>query len=261
MEYRPQQPQSNVNISHRHPLREFGQLLLGLAVVLALIYLVLGLVVDAVVDHLPAETELAIYDSFSLDQLGGAFVSEEKAAEKLTRAESILQQLLPCADLPYPVSPHLIASADLNAMAFAGGAVGITSGLLEEVHSQGGLAFVLAHELAHFRHRDHLRGLGRGIVLVAGATLISGGNADLSALLSPALNLQMARYSQARESAADRRALDFMTCAYGGTEGAEELFQQMLERKETTDYLGHYFSSHPQTRERLAAIRAWEDSQ
>ena len=45
-------------------------------------------------------------------------------------------------------------------------------GLLENVESENELAFVLGHELGHFRNRDHLRGLGRGIafslVLVAG---------------------------------------------------------------------------------------------
>ncbi|WP_308366509.1 MULTISPECIES: M48 family metallopeptidase [unclassified Microbulbifer] len=256
MQYRPRLPEHNVNIPRRHPLRDFGQLLAGLGVILAVIYLALGLLVDTAVDHLSAETELAIYDAMNLEALGKIFASEKEAGEQLALTESVLEQLLPCAGLPYPISSHLIASPELNAMAFPGGALGITSGLLEAVHSEGGLAFVLAHELAHFRHWDHLRGLGRGIVLVTGAAVVTGGNADLGALLNPALNLQMAQYSQARESAADREALALMTCAYGNTEGAGELFQQMLKRKEEKGYLGHYFSSHPQTRKRLEAIEA-----
>jgi len=232
-------------------------LLLGLFAALAVIYFALGLAVDAVVDRLSAETELAIYNSLNLDDLAEHFVSDKEAGEELAQTKSALQQLLPCANLPYPISPHLIDSPELNAMAFAGGAVGITSGLLEAVHSEGGLAFVLAHELAHFRHRDHLRGLGRGIVLITGATLISGGHSDLSSLLGPAVNLQMAQYSQAQESEADREALALMHCAYGGTEGAGELFEKMLDRKDPKNNLGHYFSSHPQTRKRLEAIKAW----
>lgn len=254
MEYRPRQPEHNVNVSPGHPLAEFGQLLLGLLAVLAVLYAVLGLVVDTVVDHLSVETEQAIYDSLSLDEVSALFVSEEETGDQLAQARSVLKKLQPCANLPYPVSPHLISSPELNAMAFPGGSVGITSGLLEEVRSEAGLAFVLAHELAHFHHRDHLRSLGRGVVLIAGTTLV-GGSTDIGSLLSPALSLQMAQYSQSRESEADMEALSFMTCAYGDTRGAGELFEEMLKREDKSQ-LGHYFSSHPQTRKRLDIIRS-----
>ncbi len=37
----------------------------------------------------------------------------------------------------------------------------VFTGLLEKMTSENELAFVLAHELGHYDHRDHLRGLGR----------------------------------------------------------------------------------------------------
>lgn len=125
------------------------------------------------------------------------------------------------------------------------------------MYSENGLAFVVAHELAHFKHRDHLRGMGRALVYVAAATVVSGANSGLTSILTPAFSLDSASYSQDRESAADAAALEALNCHYGDVAGATELFQYLDARDDDDNWPGiHYFSTHPEVEERIKAINA-----
>jgi Zn-dependent protease with chaperone function len=253
MDYKPSQPTSNVNVSDKHPLREFGELLAGLLVLLLLVYIVLGFLVDFTIDHISTDTEISINEALKTEGFSYLFSEEDGAADALAEPQAILDQLLPCARLPYQVTLHLMDKPEINAFALPGGTMGINRGLINQVDTKMGMAFVLAHELGHFKNRDHLRSLGRGIVLLSGSVILTGGNTDLAAILNPSIGLQIAQYSQDRELQADNTALDLLYCAYGTTEGATELFEHMLQL-ETDSLLGHYFRSHPQTRTRIQAI-------
>ena len=132
----------------------------------------------------------------------------------------------------------------------------VLSALLDTMDSENGLAFVLAHELAHYRNRDHLRGMGRSAVLLAGSVLLTGANSGLSSLLTPAYSLQWATYSQERESAADALALDALDCLYGHTGGATELFERLRDLELETDWsVLHYFASHPEVGDRIEELQ------
>ena len=64
----------------------------------------------------------------------------------------------------------------------------VTAGLLEKVESENELAFIIGHELGHFRNRDHIRGLGRGLAIGILITAVSGndgGGAQLGATIAP----------------------------------------------------------------------------
>lgn len=57
-------------------------------------------------------------------------------------------------------------------MALPGGRILLTKGLLEYLQTEYGLVFVLGHEVGHIVHRDHIRGIGRQIILVMGASML-----------------------------------------------------------------------------------------
>ncbi len=60
-------------------------------------------------------------------------------------------------------------------MVTAGSYLFVTNGLLAAVESENELAFVLAHELGHFHHRDPLQALGRSLVLITLSSLLGLG--------------------------------------------------------------------------------------
>ena len=128
----------------------------------------------------------------------------------------------------------------------------VFSGLLDSLSSTNGLMFILAHELGHFKNRDHLRLMGRGIVLSILAMLAFGGDSGISDILASTINLRTAKYSQTRESQADHTALHALQCHFGHVGGATELFETLQSQDEESDFqMLHYFSTHPELQQRI----------
>ena len=248
MNYQPSLPDHNVNVSHDRPVREFFLLLSAVVAILVLTFWILGFLVDYAVEFIPPEQEAELFANLNFDWDS----KKDTDSEQEDLLQGLVDSLQTCLDLPYPIKVTLVDSEQINALAIPGGNVVVFSGLLQSVSSQNGLAFVLAHELGHFVNRDHLRGLGRGILLAALSTVILGANSDISQMLASASGVQVAQYSQERESEADRIALQVLSCHYGHVGGATELFVALQQREDAIDFgLLHYFASHPELQTRI----------
>lgn len=251
MNYKATLPEQNHNVSHNHPLREFVILLAGVAGIVLVVFWALGGAVDVAVDYLPPAKEKLLFAKLSKQFPAATNVSDDKVA--------VLQQLTDslgsCVDVGYPVEVRVVDSEMVNAFAFPGGAIVIFTGLLDKVQSENGLAFILAHELGHYKNRDHLRGMGRGIVLATISTILTGANSGISQMLAPTNEFGMAQYSQDREGAADSTALAALNCYYGHVGGAAEFFETMQGEINKDDAgLMQYFASHPQMKKRIDAL-------
>jgi len=255
MKYQPSLPEENDNISWEHPLKEFFILTAGLIALFAGTYLLLGLLVDIVASRISYDTESTL---FSVIKSHYQFNTEDDSLQEKEKIQEIVDNLQKCTDIPYPITVHMVKSEDANAFALPGGNIVVFSGLLSAVAEENGLAFVLAHELGHFTGRDHLRGLGRGLVLYSLSAVLTGGDSSLSTLLAPSLGITSASYSQARESRADKVALDTLYCQAGNIKGATAFFEYMLGKETAAEFkLFHHFSSHPQTKKRLEELEEY----
>ncbi len=254
MKYEPWLPTHNDNISHHHPLREFFLLLSGILVFVALAFWSLGMLVDSAIDYIPPEKEAQLFANvdFNLE-----FPSED-SSDRQTFLQNLIDGLGRCINLPFPITMTVIESDQANAIALPGGKVMVFSGIFDHVKSENGLTFMLAHELGHFKSRDHLRGLGRGLVLAALSTVLLGANSNISQMLASTSEFQGAQYSQSRESQADLKALHALNCYYGHVGGATELFEVLQEQKGQLDLsMWHYFSSHPELQARIDDLHRW----
>lgn len=248
MEYRPSLPARNDNVSHDRPVREFLVLFCGAILFLLIVFWAIGLFVDRAVEYISPEMEAKIFSAVG----PSASEADEDNGPRQAELQRLTDALRECIDIAYPVKVHLIDSEDANAMALPGGRIFVLNGLLDNVESENGLSFVLAHELAHFKNRDHLRGMGRGIVFTVLAALLTGADSDFTQLFTPAASFSQAQYSQDRESLADRQALEVLGCYYGHTGGATEFFEAMkADDEQRNSGVGHYFSSHPEAVERI----------
>lgn len=260
MEFDPQLPEHNDNISPTHPLKEFAILVMGLLLFFGLAYLFLGLLVDWAVRSLSPEMEMVIFNHVPTTLISAA---EGKVDPRQKKLQQITDNLRHCLDITTPITVYLQESSAANAMALPGGRIVVLSGLLDKVDSENGLSFVLGHELGHFKHRDHLRGLGRGIVLMALAVTLTGPDSSLTRLITPTIGLTQAHYSQGREALADRSGLIALHCYYGHVGGAVEFFTKMAGKKDQQGGLHHFFASHPAMIQRIqqlkqeAAARQW----
>jgi Zn-dependent protease with chaperone function len=249
MKYTPRQPGSNVNVTPTSPLREFFLLTAGLLGMVMLIYIVLGLAVDLIAPRISTNLE---------NKMGGLFVGsiEAKDSDSIrgTYIRSLVEALQDrCAQLPYLFKVHIRQSPTVNAVALPGGHIILFTGLLDRVASENELAFVLAHEMGHFAHRDHLRGIGRAFVFITISTLLLGTDSTVSKMLANALNLTEMSFSRKQETRADEFALETLHCDYGHVAGATDFFEKISKEKDPGKF-GHYFASHPESRKRISHL-------
>jgi Zn-dependent protease with chaperone function len=250
MKYQASLPQHNDNISHEHPLKDFVLILAGLSAAVLAGFWIAGLLVDEVVDRMSPQTEAR------LTRLLAPTVPATEAALKPREAslQALVDGMRGCAGVHAPVTVRMRGSKDANALVVPGNTIIVDSGLLKHVQSENGLSFVLAHELAHLGQRDHLRAVGRQLVVITAAAMLTGDGSWAASVLSPALHLGEANYSRGRESSADARALQVLQCRYGHVGGATELFESL--RKDDAPALAHYLASHPSMGARIDAVRA-----
>ena len=255
MRFEPKTPDETVNVSSQQPLKDAVVLVFGLAAVAALVVLVITRGVDLLAPRIPPQVEHRVFASLALD-FAGQVDDDAELAGRVAQAQSLVDRLLvhwPEASTRYRVG--LLASKEPNAAAFPGGWILVTEGLLSEVRSENELAFVLAHELGHFRNRDHLRRLGRGVVYgLALATLVrsSGPALDLATLVG---ELTTRGFDREQESAADLFGLELVHAEYGHVASAVDFFQRRAGEEGRLDDLAIYLSTHPGSDDRASELR------
>ena len=248
MKFTPVHLQDNVNTSKSHPLIELLWLLGGLILLIGMTFIILGVTADWAVTKTPVKIE-----NWLGQQALNQFQTEENPA-LMQRLQSLLDCLPQDSPLrQYQFKIFLSNTDDVNAIALPGGNIVVFSGLLRQVKSENELAMVLAHELGHFAHRDHMRSLGRGLGLAVATTLLFGENNATSELASKALLSFQAKYSQDQESAADQFALDLLSKRYGHAGGATEFFSRLAE--DAGSKLPYILASHPHPQARIDALK------
>ena len=259
MKYVPRQPREGINVSDTHPLVEAGTLVVGLTAIFVAVVVLLIFLIEVVLYFVPAEKEAALFR----DWLPNDLMTVSPADERLEQTQALVDQLAQYwPDSPYEFRVEVDQSDVANAMALPGGLIIVTEGLLDQVESENELAFVLGHELGHFRNRDHLRALGRGIVLSLLYTVTMG--KDVSGLGISVSDLALRGFSRKQEIAADAFGLAVVHARYGHVDEAWRLFERWDEGEDGTLDIVAYTSTHPQPADRierleeLAYTQAWE---
>jgi Zn-dependent protease with chaperone function len=237
----------------RHPLKELALLTVGVGLICLALYLVAVLVAEAIVARIAPATEIRLFSSFSrsLPQPKSLAPGLE---ERKAMADRLLPELLEHSDLKgLPVKLIVWESAHTNAVALPGHTIAVTTGLLNCLDEESAMAFVLAHELAHFSGRDHLRGLGRQVSFQVIMALVFSSQGDLQMGASQAGQMAFLAHSRKREAAADRYAMTLVQRALGSGDGATRLFE-LLDDQHLPPW-AYMFQSHPATAERIKALR------
>jgi beta-barrel assembly-enhancing protease len=251
MEFDPQLPQEGFNTSPEHPLREFGLLVAGLVGVVLAVVAFAAVAIDRLVPLVPPQLEARWF--------GGWLVPDADGDPRAAPVQGLVDRLAAhWSERPYPFRVGVLDEPDPNALALPGGTILVTSGLLERIASENELALVLGHELGHFRARDHLRGLGRGLAaqLVLGALGTSG--ELVSSLGALAGALAQRGFDRRQESQADAFGLELVHAEYGHVAGARDFFARLAHESEDGPHderrLARYLDTHPLHADRVAAI-------
>jgi predicted Zn-dependent protease len=208
-------------------------------------YLLLGALGELLARTIPDRWEARLFSS----------LESVSASGDLERAEKIFQRMLEVPGLrPLPYRLFLVPTSEPNAFAVAGGAVGLTQGLLDDVESDAGLALVLGHELGHHQGRHPLRRIGRVLVFSVARAMLFGGQD--TPLVDQSLALAESSYSRRQESEADAFGLRLVHEIYGQTEGSLEFFE-LIRAAQGNEELrwAAFVRSHPLTADRIAELR------
>ena len=167
---------------------------------------------------------------------------------------------------PYDLQIYILPDRSLNAFAAPGGILGIHLGLWYHAESEGEMASVLAHELAHLSQRHFARMVQDArrstpisiAAIVTGIGLIVAGNPSAGALaIYGSAGYQYERYlklSRRLETEADNIAHAYMQRAGFSPQDTLNMFHRM-ERIVRENPLPAYMSTHPLTADRLHIAR------
>jgi len=250
MRYVAKQPREGINVSKTHPLIEASLLIGGLGVIFVVIVLGLIFLVELSLYVITPEKEAALFSDWVPDDL--IDVSEDES--RLQELQALVDRLvLHWPDAHYEFRVAINASDLANAFALPGGLIVVSQGLLDQVESENELAFVLGHELGHFKNRDHLRGLGRGVLVSIFLLTVSGN--DITGLNMTIANVTLMRFGRKQESQSDEFGLGIVNAEYGHVVDATRLFQRM-DREDQSWLFANYLSTHPDSGDRVREMDA-----
>jgi predicted Zn-dependent protease len=251
MKITPHEPDHSVNAKPYSQIIEFGWLTAAFITAGFAIYGILGLVVDQIASWIPQRYEAKIFPR-AASQI---FASTGDAHKKDTRLQALLERLVAASSrIELPLYARTLDSDQPNAFALPGGGIFVSTGLLRSSESENEVAMVVAHEMGHFVHRHHLRGLGRGILWAVLSALVGGSSDDLS-LFNASLSLSHLGHSRKQEEDADAFALELVNLTYGHVNGAARFFERMTA-EDPSLAAAQYFSTHPLSRERVDRLHA-----
>jgi Zn-dependent protease with chaperone function len=255
VKFDPSLPHDGINVSATHPLREALLLVLGVVAVAAAIAATLAVAVEFAVPRIPATLEARLFSGW----IGGEGAGDEPASAREQELAALLDRMVRhWPDNPYAFRLVIWDAPEANAVALPGGLIAVTTGLLDHVASENELAFALGHELGHFRNRDHLRGLGRGLAfsLVLVALGFSGSGSAVQ-LASVAGQFTQRSFDREQESQADHFGLELVAAEYGHAAGATDLFEHLADPGDpNAEKLSSYLSTHPVHADRIDALHA-----
>lgn len=254
MEYENRPVPEGINVSPTHPLLDFLWMAAAVGGIVVAIVVVLSLAAGHLVRLVPFEHEQRLAQTVGLGRV------DDTATDPAVRAwlQQLADALAAAQDLPEDIDivVHYVEDDSVvNAYATLGGHVVIFSGLLRELRSENGLAMVLAHEIAHIRHRHPIMALGRGVALMFALSALGGfGEAGVAeSVLGQVGMLTSLSFSRTQEAEADSTAVAALAHHYGHLGGADEIFAFFAAHD--ASFVPEMAHTHPLSRKRLAHIR------
>lgn len=245
----PQSSSRNPPPSNRQLLILLG---LFLGFVIGVVWL-LGFIADSLIGFIPPSVE---------KQIGALIVPAYEQIAKPSPAQNTLNQLLDKleANLPAEIRKErnyqvlYVPESTVNALALPGDAIVIYAGLVQKAASENELMMVLGHELGHFAHRDHLRSLGRTLLLKIGISYFFGDAGWLQSTAAAGVEaISKSRYSQSQESEADEFGLMLLQKTYGHVAGATDFFARLSQQRGSNLA---FLSTHPAPSDRVTKLQS-----
>lgn len=198
-----------------------------------------------------------------INEFGGLDPSSEAQAFVDDVGQQLVEQSA-AADTPYQYEFHLLADTEtINAFALPGGPVFITAALYDRLETEGQLAGVLAHEIAHVVGRHGAEHIAKAQLTegLTGAAVVAvydpeNPNGQYAAQMAQVVGqLVTLKYGREDELESDRLGVRFMAEA-GYDPSALIGVMEILAEASAGNQQPEFFSTHPDPGNRVAQIEA-----
>ncbi len=249
MQYSNPKIPEGINTSQDHPLKEFFILTTGAVAAIVLIAVLLGYFGGALARFIPFEVEQKWTQSIAPDS--------DKTTELEKYLDSVSDRVARSIRLEdeFKIDLRYSSGETINAFATLGGNIILFKGLLEKLPNEDALAMLIAHEMAHIKHRDPIVSFVRSLSIQAGLAIVLG-STDASILGSAGI-FTILHFSRDMETEADIEAFKVIADMYGHVGGASDLFgliADVMKEKGVSEHLA-IFSSHPLDKMRIATLQ------
>jgi Zn-dependent protease with chaperone function len=242
--------EDNINVGKSNVGTELLIMLVGLIGILLCIFIFADTITNCFIGNMSDKTQVKIENLF-IDNMS-KFAKPPKNIQQL---ETIKQNIISLDKNLQNKSKFSIfeyPTDEINAFVTPNGTIYFTSGLLKDVQDNEILTFIMAHELGHYAHRDHLKQFSREIIANALISVIS--TKDVNITIKGISEINSLKYSREQETAADLYANKVVLRLYGKNTGGIKFFE-FLEKREGMPEFVKYFSTHPSTKDRLELLK------
>ena len=207
---------------------------------------------DVLGAYIPYPWERAIAGPF----VAGIAKQKKGDPETWARLDSLAARLSAAMNLPdgMKIKVHFVHDNKINAFATLGGNVIILDGLVARMPNENALAMVVAHEIAHVKHRDVITAISAGLMFAAVAAVVLGDAGWAEEIISGEGLLTTLHFSRKREKSADEEALSALVKVYGHTGGFEEVFRVLDHASKGQKRPPALLSTHPRIESRIANL-------
>ena len=249
MTFENPQPKEGINTSRTHPLKEFATLIIGALIGVAILLAILSWSGEFLARLIPFSTEVALAEQFDPPD------EQDSHHDSPTELAQRINQAMPLND-EYRIVVRYRDEDVINAFATLGGNVLLFRGLLDKLPHENALAMLLAHEIAHIQHRDPIVGLGKGVLIQFGMSMVFGQTPAVDNVLGQAGLLHSFQYTREMERAADKAALETVAKMYGHINGAGDLFEILAAESAESGSaeLPEFLRTHPTDEHRIQQI-------
>lgn len=245
--------EDNDNVSRTNVLSELFFLLLGILLICFTVYLSADYIAGIVIDNMSNEKQAKIEKLLSGDRVKTVSFHNEK----IKRLSRIKRRIVRLDKKLQGKSDFPIYEADMkeiNAFVMPDGKIYFTKGLLDKIDDEQILTFILAHELGHYAHRDHLKSIGRQLISATLLSFVTFGQKDMASVVNGFSFADSISHSQKQEKAADLYANKVIIKFYGTNKGAIDFFELLKKEEKVPEFL-YYISSHPSNDTRIHLLK------
>lgn len=250
--------EDNTNVSEPNHLKDLVQILLNLFLFLVMIYFSVFITSGLILKGLSMEQQIAL-ENFISNTMKVKTVPMTKADK--AKFEDVKNRIL-LADESFPKTSNLdikiLQDDELNALCYPNGNIYITRGLYNRIKTDEQLTFVIAHEMAHYKNKDHLMNLRQsisgGVAIIVLSVARGSADADVVKLVDNVLEITDLKYSRRSEEKADYYAGKILLQTFGSVKGGIELLEILGRNNEL--YELELLSTHPLINKRIKNLQS-----